>query len=249
MGSSSKTPSAMLVTEVHYESRNLGVKCALVKLNPDDRNPDLVALKDNFAMITVRSPVGRPDLSKSISAQGFWYCDSQLTLRRTLSGYRAEFAESVSLNCLSEEEALESLLQNGFSIESDRLELLRVFDSNLLFGRYSNWISDELSLGALFFEISIRSRPAGFFIGRIVNEKPYVALSGTYSKCSFPGAGSLIESHMLQWAASINQHLDVVVASSNCAALRLHFAFGFNLLRIEDEFIWTSLESKVGDDV
>lgn len=225
----------MRLVEANWDTRNLGMATQELIIEKSDTVEAIQVQLD--AMTGAYQVIRISELSTSVSMLltsekfvfseqlSFWEC----TLGTPPASKFNRHLPKVETEVASQDDLLEVFHQIQLGLfNTDRVSRDPDFGVAVAGNRYVNWLNDEIQKGGAIYIIKFRQKASGFFCLRVVNQNPFVALSGIFPEAQVPGIGLSLQFEIQNKALEKGcMNLTTVVSTNNTAALRAHIAAGF----------------------
>ena len=234
----------MNVIDAWWDTRNLGIPCAEVNINREDRPSvcdDLLQGINGFEYITVKVPAGRIDIVSRLEREGFSFVECLIELDHDLQkielpSFTARFDRVMSRELVAEgceDEVYDEIRRGLFS--TDRVYLDPQFSSMIAAERYVNWLKDEVKRGSELYHVLYKDQRIGFFVYKEkADGAAYPFLASLYRDFFSSGLGINVVVEPMKLARERGcSRIDTFISSNNPPILRIHERLGF---RVQDIF-------------
>lgn len=232
--------------DAYWEKRNLDKKVLEIQFDADESVDCLATLEDDYAnyeYIVAKVPKRRIDLVHDLEEAEFRFMETQMEMTMNLtkltesSRLAKKKSGHIQFQTIDTIERLEELLSNidDNLFVTDRVSLDPIFDTNLAYKRYVNWIRDGfLSGNALIVEATLESNKIGFyFFLRGKDRTIHAVLASLYKNYRRKAIGIRFAKEVLIWLAEAGYtKMILMVSSNNLEALRAYLFVGFEMKEI-----------------
>ena len=240
----------MKVVDANWEKENILKKTIEITFdNNEDKNiikSRVNEIIDGYEYIVIKSPIGRIDINKYLSTIGFYFVESQLSLRRNLkqkfpNQKMLDYIEKkVSAIKISDQEKMHSeILKNIDSnmFSTDRIYLDDSFDKGASERRYKNWIATTFHKNELY-KLVYKEDIVGFTYGSYCNNIYRGLLGGIFTPYKDLGLGiSIIQKPIYESIKRNIKYFETKISSNNLNVLTLYQSFNFEIYKIENVFV------------
>ncbi len=237
----------MKVIEATWEKRNLGKRVLEIELEFGDtvsavtdaidiNNPDYVVIKVPSKLGELVGPIQLSGF-KFVEVLNHTIFDSKLP---NLNQFEKRFLSSLVTSPISpaNKEILESTITAGL-FNTDRISLDTKFDQKSSTNRYLGMITDEISKGAILYEITYKHDFIGFFLLRLLDQENCLSsLGGVIPKFQNKGVGVLMNYLQIQNSYDLGAtRVLSTFSSNNVPATLIHWKYDYRL--VKQEYIFT----------
>lgn len=238
----------MKVINAHWDSRNLGVRCAEVEFENDEQLSSLDELDEavrGYDYIVAKVPSTTPWILPALQRAGFAFVECSVNFRHDLVNIgnteTLELQRRMTHRLVVNDERREYLfgrISEGL-FTTDRVYLDERFTHEQAAQRYVSWIKDELDRGAFLYEVLLDEKEVGFFAYKEIEPGvSYPFLIGLYPECRGRHLGpNLIAESLLLSRERGCRLSSTVVSSNNIAVIKCHELVGSYIHQIQYVFV------------
>ncbi len=238
----------MEIVHATWEKRNLGVDSYKMRVTDDDTWDDVVREEQNVFgdYLVMKVPAHRNDISFHMNELGYnfvqalVYCWYDINKPISLTPVQQRLFNAVTCEQMSDSDmdCLYSNFPKGLFID-DMVAIDPHFSAEIVDKRYTGWISDSVSKGAVAYGLKYRNKSIGFFVLETLSEENQNGIMGAiYPEYQKIGFGTLMLCFHIEQAKKVNaKKLYTSFASNNRGAFGMHMSMGFTLDRVEYVFV------------
>ena len=232
------------IRETPWDTRLLGISTIDIRVESGSAPGELIEIMSSLEadMVTVRLEEPSQQLFRILNEFNFIFVESMLTFKRYPPRLGSSESPKVSSSPAPElgvvpDEISEHILSGMFS--TDRISANPSFGTRVSGERYLSWLTDEIANGAHIRFVSHAGIVFGFFsIRELVDNRPYIALSGVFPDKKVPGGGVFLQRAILEYCALKGLGpIETTVSLNNLAAVRAHVMAGFNVVANDSVFV------------
>lgn len=235
----------MKVIDAVWEQRNLGIHAYEIEMEMGDIQEEFENQIRNMSAdyISVKLPTGMTEFLNIIQANGFTYCEDLIHVRHDLhstqrNSIQQRMYDLISYHMMDESEILElkQEIKDGM-FSTDRFSTSGRFSKEQCANRFSNWVDDLLSNGAIPYVMEYKGQHSGFIILTTKDDKVYQSvLGGAYAKFRKSGLGIVQKEQEIVKNLG-GKYVETTVSSNNIGQLKALIANGYMPVLIEHVFI------------
>jgi len=241
----------MKFIETYWDDKSLGMRTYEIICEEKDK-AELISksIKETIDRgnnyIVVKVPILRYDINSILSAIGFIFVETQLTLHICANkfysytinqekGYDISIREEIKT--MDQLENIISLIGNNMFV-TDRISLHNKFGNEYASIRYKNWIRSNFNKeNIIIFQSYLKDKIAGFGMHKIESKKVYGLLGGVFEPYQSSGLfASGLYSELKDYFSSGYNEFIVSISSNNISVMKLYMHLGFNVSEIKYVF-------------
>jgi hypothetical protein len=232
------------IRETPWDTRLLGISTIDIRVESGSAPGELIEIMLSLKadMVTVRVEEPSQQIFRILNDFNFIFAESMLTFQRYPPRPGSTEAPTVLSSPAPEtgvvpDEISQRIILGMFT--TDRISANPSFGKRVSAERYLSWLTDEMANGAHIRYVSHSGTIFGFFsIRELVDNRPYIALSGVFSDKKVPGGGVFLQRAILEYCGLKGLGpIETSVSLNNLAAVRAHVISGFNIISAESVFI------------
>jgi hypothetical protein len=237
----------MIITNAHWEERNMGVSCIEISIGAKDCFAEALAAfsASSADYQVIKLSVTRPDLIFKIQKYNFKFVELMTLCKRPaqtpkLLGVQARFVDSTRSALMNESQTqeLKKAIDSGM-FKTDRVSIDSNFTQSQSANRYWGWLQDELRRGAKLYSLLHNDKSVGFFVLRHLGNGEYrAAIGGIFPEYQSKGYGLSLNYHEIKQAEFLNaQSISVAYSSNNSSVGVINKALGYSEVSSEYVFV------------
>ena len=236
----------MKIIDAFWEERNLGIKSVEFVVESGDAETVIAdILKAEARYNVAKLPVNKPKLTALLQENGYRFIECLLNFSHDLSKEKIAAAKLLSNAGVTYAPANKADLAEIFAeidkelFNTDRIYNDAQFKKELAAIRYKNWINDELSRGAIVYELIFQGESIGFFaLQKMRNDIFDPFLLGLFNAYKGKGFGRSMAFNALSESALLGARgISTHISSNNPVNIKVYKSLGYDVSGVKYVFI------------
>jgi len=229
----------MKIIDAFWEKKNIGLDTREIEVTEDDSWEDLESAikKLDCQYLVVKIPCSRNDLTFKVHELGLVFVELLTKAhfagpQPVLSGIQERVFSSLTFGKMTSENTERLFKEISLGLfKSDRVAIDPLLGIDQSSKRYLGWITDELSSGAVMYEITKEKELIGFFLIRKENHNSSNAiLAGLLDKYQKSGFGFVLNHLQIEISNKMGcTSVYSTFSSNNRGATAVHMSMGYTL--------------------